>query len=108
MFDKNEYIRKHYQDNKQYYKDKAKLKREFNLKWLREYKSDKKCIQCGFSHPAALDFHHRNPEDKDGQVCVMASQGCSIERIQKEIDKCDILCANCHRILHYREQARDA
>lgn len=104
MFDRNEYIRKHYQSNKQYYKDKAKVNKERNVAWLKQYKSDKKCIKCGFSHLAALDFHHRNPEDKHDQICVMARSGCSIERLQKEIDKCDILCANCHRILHYDEK----
>lgn len=58
------------------------------------------CCKCGFNHPAALDFHHRDPKDKLYEVCNMPRKSIGKERILCEIEKCDVLCANCHRILH--------
>ena len=59
-----------------------------------------RCIKCGYSkYPEALEFHHRNPSKKDFNV---SSKGhCrNWERVRKEIEKCDLLCANCHRETH--------
>lgn len=81
----------------------AKRKKEL-AEFIAEYKKDKFCINCGFSHPAALDFHHRNPTTKIALVSQMPNYGWSLAKIKEEIDKCDILCANCHRILHYNQK----
>lgn len=67
--------------------------------WLQVYKSTLSCAQCGESHPACLDFHHNR--DKDSSVADMAWQGFSKDRILSEIAKCVVLCANCHRKIHY-------
>lgn len=79
-------------------------KREFYIR----YKKNLECQQCGENHPACLEFHHRYPKEKDFRVG--SSVGIySIERIMNEIAKCDVLCANCHRKLHYdlkREQLK--
>ncbi len=61
-----------------------------------------KCQKCGYNEcQAALDFHHRNPEEKDFAIC--RRYGCRklSESIKKELDKCDLLCANCHREEHW-------
>lgn len=71
------------------------------VEWFEEYKKTLKCKNCGFSHPAALDFHHRNPEKKLYEVSVMPARSMSKTKILDEINKCDVLCSNCHRILHY-------
>lgn len=63
-----------------------------------------KCIKCGVNHPATLDFHHRDPSKKEDTVSNLKWSGCSLERLKLEIDKCDILCSNCHRILHYEDR----
>jgi hypothetical protein len=63
-----------------------------------------KCKVCGFNHPASLDFHHRNPEDKLKDISVLKWSGCSNETFIKEIEKCDVLCSNCHRIEHWVEK----
>jgi hypothetical protein len=60
-----------------------------------------KCNVCGFDHPASLDFHHRDPKDKFKDISVLKWSGCSDETFIKEIEKCDVLCSNCHRIEHW-------
>lgn len=58
------------------------------------------CSACGNSfHPAAMDFHHLDPTTKDKDPGLMMST--SDEVLFKELDKCILLCANCHRIFHY-------
>lgn len=69
-------------------------------KWFLDYKKTLKC-KCGESHPACIEFHHRNPKKKDDCVSNMALRGYSKKRILKEIAKCDVMCANCHAKLHY-------
>lgn len=57
------------------------------------------CDRCGNSFPfCALDFHHRDPSEKDHKISAMLSG--SWEKILQEISKCDLLCACCHRIVH--------
>ena len=70
-------------------------------KWLDNYKQDKKCQKCGFDDYRALCFHHTNPEIKEFEVGFYAGTGASIERLKKEIEKCVVLCANCHYIEHH-------
>lgn len=57
------------------------------------------CKQCGFDkHLAALDFHHLNPLEKDMDWGKLRK--CKWEIIKSELNKCVILCANCHRAEH--------
>jgi hypothetical protein len=94
-----EYNQKRKLTHPQERRDCNRRRRNERVAWLRDYKSGLSCILCGFSHPDALDFHHRDPAQKEMEVSK-TTRGWSIERIKKEIDKCDVLCANCHRILH--------
>jgi hypothetical protein len=95
-----------YERNKDYQKANAKKHRiksrnaakEYVWKYLLKHP----CIQCGESNPVVLEFHHRHGKDK--AVTEMVSSGYTIPRIQAEIDKCDVLCANCHRILTAKER----
>jgi hypothetical protein len=70
---------------------------------LKKYKRDLKCKNCNESHISTLDFHHRDSKEKDFSISEMIRKGYSWERILKEIEKCDVLCSNCHRKLHYIE-----
>jgi len=56
------------------------------------------CKNCGFTQHAAFDFHHRIPAEKDVSWDKLRKRGW--KRIVVELDKCDLLCANCHRIHH--------
>ena len=78
---------------KQYYKHQVKRQ-------LREYKKTLACVRCGETHWATLDFHHDDPAEKDGTVSYLVNSGYSWARIREEIDKCTVLCSNCHRKHH--------
>jgi len=66
-----------------------------------EYKGGK-CVHCDLSlenaHYSVFDFHHLNPEEKDINFRHIKYQ--KWEKIKKELDKCILLCSNCHRIEH--------
>jgi hypothetical protein len=57
-----------------------------------------RCVDCGYAACiAALEFHHRDPSTKEFGV---GNFGGSLEKLMAEFVKCDLLCANCHRIRH--------
>lgn len=62
------------------------------------------CTRCGEKHLATLDFHHRDPAAKGFGIAAALGRMSSEKRLKQEIDKCDILCANCHRKLHWEEK----
>lgn len=63
-----------------------------------------KCEICGYNkNIGVLEFHHRNPDEKEYQIDMRAFSNTSLEKLQKELNKCDLLCANCHRELHHPE-----
>lgn len=67
--------------------------------WLNDYKKRCGCSRCGVTDPRVLDFHHEKGEDKLFTISGTRREAGS-ERIMKEIEKCVVLCANCHRITH--------
>ena len=46
--------------------------------------------------------HHKDKDKKERGICYLVSNGYSTEKIQEELKKCEVLCANCHRKLHYK------
>jgi hypothetical protein len=61
------------------------------------------CQDCGVMYPAAvMDFHHRDPKTKRFEVGNAGTPNLA----RAELEKCDVICANCHRLRHYFE--RDA
>jgi hypothetical protein len=85
------------------------LRVEKTRQWANEYKVSRGCKRCGFrEHPAALDFHHRDPLQKEFSIGASIKRfGLSLTRVKKEAEKCDVLCANCHRILEYMKLVGD-
>lgn len=62
------------------------------------------CQKCGYhQNLSALEFHHRNPEEKEFQIDLRAFANTSIEKLKIELDKCDLLCSNCHAEHHHPE-----
>jgi hypothetical protein len=93
------YQRKHYSENKNYYKEKATaFNKEQRIK-LREniydYLSDHPCVDCGENDPIVLEFDHIS--NKIVSVSSMIRDANSWEFILCEISKCEVRCANCHR-----------
>jgi hypothetical protein len=95
---KQAYDRADYQRNKERAKNYNKQHRRKNREFVARYLADKQCEQCGFSDSRALDFDHIDPQDKTKIIAKMIHDGTSIKTLKKEIVKCRILCANCHRI----------
>ncbi len=89
-----------------YYRNKDKVdsinkrNRMRAAEWVKEFKKKCKC-QCGESHIATLDFHHIDPMKKEFQITNVVHRGWSIPKIKKEVEKCIVMCANCHRKLHW-------
>lgn len=90
----------HYENNKVVIKKrvrKAVLRyRERNQKFLLEYLGKHPCVDCGESDVVVLEFDHIKGDKKKG-VAKMVREGLSLQTIQKEIDKCEVVCANCHK-----------
>jgi hypothetical protein len=99
--------RKHYEGNRAAVIKKTQdVKKAFKVEW-RAFKATLKCTKCGFGHIAALDFHHTDPTQKDGNIHRLVSNGQS-KKVREEIKKCIVLCANCHRIHHYQEKKKQS
>lgn len=74
-------------------RERAKRVRDF----LQQYKLDQGCADCGYNkHHAALDFDHI-----DGAKEINVCHAKSIDQAKREIDKCEVVCSNCHRIRSY-------
>ena len=102
----SKYRKKHYKENKQKYIDKAKVFTKSMSEWFIEYKKNLKCKLCGEDRYWVLDFHHIDPKEKDLEVSILIRKG-NKNKILKEIEKCNVLCANCHRDLHFKQQHAD-
>ncbi len=78
------------------------------LKVVQDIKSKIGCRRCGFTDYRALDFQHKDPKTvirtKGGQRRALA--GLSYQILLEEVSKCEVICANCHRIEHYRQKRK--
>ncbi len=99
-----EFNRQHYLNNKDLYKQRAIDRKQEIRNWFNRYKEGLKCEYCGENHPACIDFHHNNPEEKKIPIAKMVSGCFAPDKILAEIEKCTILCANCHRKKHYEDK----
>ncbi len=100
------YGRHWYRQNADHVKAKKAVNKRKLLEWFVGYKSQLACQFCGESDPVALDFHHRDASKKEISITRAIHDGWSVNRVLKEIAKCDILCANCHRRLHARKDSK--
>ena len=97
------YHRQHYLNNKKVYIDKAKIRSKELSTWFENYKKELKCEFCGETRWWVLDFHHRDSKEKDGSISNLVRSGSKM-KLTEEIKKCNVLCSNCHRDLHYKER----
>lgn len=65
-----------------------------------DYMKSSGCVTCGISDVRVLDFHHLDPDRKDGNVMKILHSGMSIETVMEEMGKCIVVCKNCHAIKH--------
>lgn len=69
--------------------------------WANVRKRERGCRVCGETDPACLDFHHPDEVEKEMAVTEMITYGYGREHLREEMAKCDVLCANCHRVEHH-------
>lgn len=84
-------------ENNYYYKQVKNWRKEKKKKAI-EYKGGK-CIICSYSRcDSALEFHHLDPKQKD--FSISTNINWSFDKIKTELDKCVLVCSNCHREIH--------
>lgn len=92
---------------KRYAAGKAKRQREL-LAYIQAIKVARGCVDCGYNaNPVALDFDHLPGTEKKHRIATMAA-GLRRELIDAEIAKCEVVCANCHRIRTNERLRNDA
>ena len=100
--DQKEAVKRHYQQNKDKIKarsyERNKIQRVRNREFVMSIKEISECIDCGESNPLVLDFDHVKG-DKILAISDMSNKAYCIDKISKEMDKCEVRCANCHRII---------
>jgi copper oxidase (laccase) domain-containing protein len=95
----------YYQKHKVEARSKQKSQREHIRRLVQEHKERAGCMDCKQMHPYyVLDFDHRDGMTKVDGVCGLVKSGCSLEVVMKEVQKCDVVCANCHRIRTHQRQ----
>ena len=96
---KKAYDREHYAKHKdtrvERKREVSRNQRTRNLQFVIDYLKKHPCKDCGEDDFIVLEFDHKG--DKEHNVSDMVRYGFSLENIQKEIDKCDVVCRNCHK-----------
>lgn len=97
------YTKQHYKNNKKYYKDK-KLNYGKTIQEAITKAKSKPCMDCKIIYPPyVMDFDHRDGTKKEFNLSFGRFTG--LRRVTKEMAKCDIVCANCHRIRTHNRRA---
>jgi hypothetical protein len=104
---RNKQVREWYaESNKTKHLESVKKRNKKYIKELSDFISktkNKPCVDCNEIYPPyVMDFHHLDPSKKDFIISFLVSRKYSIKRIKQEIDKCIVLCSNCHRIRHHK------
>tara|TARA_R110000751_G_scaffold140401_1_gene244084 strand:- start:216 stop:587 length:372 start_codon:yes stop_codon:yes gene_type:complete len=106
--DQKEAVKRHYQKNKDKIKarsyERNKIQRVRNRDFVKSIKEISECIDCGENNPLVLDFDHVRG-DKVLAISDMVNRAYGINSISEEMEKCEVRCANCHRII--TEKRRD-
>jgi hypothetical protein len=90
------YYSARYQERKEAHLEACRRRNQMKTKWVSGFKLMVGCMDCGYrGHPAALEFDHRPGEEK--LFCV-GSNVAMLSRLWTEMQKCDVVCANCHRV----------
>ena len=98
--------RRHYERNRQKIIDRAKEANKVYIERNREFVNEikaKGCVDCGLDDIRVMEFDHLG--DKVGNIADMVVAPVGLEKLAAEVEKCEVVCANCHRIRTY-ERAR--
>jgi hypothetical protein len=98
------YSRKHYTKNRSKYIGRARTKNKNHRLWFNQYKETLSCSSCKTTGYWRLAFHHLDPSEKEISISTALSKGWSKKRMDAEIDKCIVLCHNCHSDIHHTQK----
>lgn len=91
------YNKRHYKKNRRQYLERNLKTKKRIRDYVRKAK-DKECADCGEKyHYCQMDFDHLDSNTKIENLSSLHKFG-SIEKVKQEIEKCDLVCANCHRL----------
>lgn len=98
-------------NNPEKVRESSRIRKERNRGIVIEAKKAP-CTDCGNPFPPiCMDFDHREGEEKifgyKGGVSALVNVGAAVETLQAEIEKCDLVCANCHRIRTAKKRGWD-
>lgn len=94
------YNRVHYAKHGDKRREEVKQRRRSIKKRFEDFKRTLSCVECGFSGedcPWAIEFDHKDPQEKSASVSHLVSSGYSWDRIMEEVAKCEPVCSNHHR-----------
>lgn len=101
QYDQRYYNVRYYAAHRDLELERVKKRQAATLQWLRELRR-RPCDDCGESFPPyVMDFDHRDPSKKLFAITTGSSYLRSREKLIAEIEKCDIVCANCHALRTY-------
>ena len=83
--------------------NQKRARRQESERKLYAYMKEHPCVDCGETDILVLEFDHKNPEKKRTEIAILLKGGYSFKTIKKEIDKCDVRCANCHKRKTHRD-----
>ncbi len=100
--------KKYYEENKEEILTKRNEgRRRIKEEFLEKYKRAKCCAYCGWKkHPEILQFHHKDRSKKEFTIGNIRPTGKYAELIKKEMEKCVLICPNCHALLHLKERQK--
>ena len=92
------WVRKRYLSNKDYYREINDRHYKSNREFVVQFLLKNPCIDCGEKDIVVLDFDHM--KGKKASISTMIRKLYCLESLKKEIEKCEVRCANCHRRRH--------
>lgn len=96
----SEYAKQHYKLNKDVYRETRKRNKPRQItekrSVIRGLKESNACVDCGEFYPYYV-MHFDHLDDKQNEISAMVAQNYSVNAILNEIEKCDLVCSNCHR-----------
>jgi hypothetical protein len=95
---KSEYAKERYKKNRERLLEYQNKRYNETLDIFQQWRKTLKCCRCEENDVACLEFHHSDPETKENNVVRMVSR--SVKSVIKELKKCVVVCANCHRRIH--------
>lgn len=88
------------------YRSTKNILRTKRISRINIIKEEQGCIRCKIKDPRVLEFHHLDTSKKEFNIADYYYSHFSFEKLNQEIAKCVIICANCHRILHAEERSK--